>query len=441
MRLRYWTAIVVIVIVAAVGVAMRKDAPVDAPRLPMDTASEDLQKHDTAWLADDDLLPPPPETAMPEGEAPPVPPDSDVMWSRAIEQGESLNVLLAEAGLEPVDRATVAGAIASAFDLRRLQPGHRLTVGKTSAGTLEHAVLEVEDGVRIQAIFGAEPSVLSIPPELESVRLAGEASIGSSIYAALDAAGIPTRFATDLELVLAGSVDLRRVLSGGEHLRLLWRENRLDSRVIGEPTIDFAEIDLGGERYEILWPDDDAVRTKIYKDGSLLLRFDQPIKGARLSSPFGMRKHPIHGSTRMHRGLDFAAELGTPVQATQSGRIAFMGRRLGYGLMVEIEHADDMRTLYAHLSAVNEALEVGQRIGKGEEIGRVGSTGTSTAPHLHYEVLVNDRPVPPLTDERLSRLSGGAAAQSADPDVIVTARDALERLLQTQEVGAQGSRY
>jgi len=311
----------------------------------------------------------------------------------------------------------------------------------TADGTLEHATLEVENGVRIQAIFGAKPSVRAIPPELETVRLAGEATIGSSIYAALDAAGIPTRFATDLELVLAGSVNFRTVLSGGEHLRLLWRENRLDDRVIGEPTIDFAEIDLGGERYEILWPEDDAVRTKIYKDGNLLLSFDQPIKGARLSSPFGMRTHPVHGNSRMHRGLDFAADIGTPVLATQAGRIAFMGRRVGYGLMVEIDHADDLRTLYAHLSGVNEALDVGQRVAKGEEIGLVGSTGTSTAPHLHYEVLVNDRPVPPMTDERLPALSGSATAQVADPDVIVSARDALVRLLQTEEVGAQGSSY
>ncbi|MFU8862896.1 MAG: M23 family metallopeptidase [Rhodobacterales bacterium] len=440
MRLRYWTAIVVIGCVTLV-VAMRRDAPVDAPPVPIDTAAEDLQDHDTAWMAGDDLLPPASEKSLTNPVAGPVLPDSDVIWSRAIAPGESLYVLLAEAGLDSVARVAVASAIESEFDLRRLQPGHLLTVGMTSDGTLEHATLEVENGVRIQAIFGAEPSVHAIPPELESVRLAGEASIGSSIYAALDAAGIPTRFATDLELVLAGSVNFRTVLSGGEHLRLFWRENRLDDRVIGEPTIDFAEIDLGGERYEILWPDDDAVRTKIYKDGSLLLSFDQPIKGARLSSPFGMRTHPVHGNARMHRGLDFAADLGTPVQATQSGRIAFAGRRVGYGLMVEIDHADNMRTLYAHLSAVNEALEVGQRITKGDTIGRVGSTGTSTAPHLHYEVLVNDRPVPPLTDERLSRLGGGAAAQVVDPDLIVTARDELARLLQTPEVSAEGSSY
>lgn len=440
MRLRYWTAIIVIGCIAVV-VAMRRDAPVDAPPIPMDTASEDLQDQIPAWLADDDLLPPPSLTATLDGETWPIAPDSDVNWSRAIAPGESLYVLLAEAGLDSVTRVAVANAIESKFDLRRLQPGHQLTVGKTSDGVLEYTSLEVEDGVRIQAIFGAEPSVHAIPPALESVRLAGEASIGSSIYAALDAAGIPTRFATDLELVLAGSVNFRTVLSGGEHLRLHWRENRLDDRVIGEPTIDFAEIDLGGERYEILWPDDDAVRTKIYKDGSLLLSFDQPIKGARLSSPFGMRTHPIHGNARMHRGLDFAAELGTPVLSTQSGRIAFMGRRLGYGLMVEIDHGDNIRTLYAHLSAVNEALDVGQRIKKGDAIGRVGSTGTSTAPHLHYEVLVNDRPVPPLTDESLSRLSGGAAVQAVDPEMIVTARDQLARLLQTQEVGAEGSSY
>lgn len=370
-----------------------------------------------------------------------MPPDSDVTWSRAIEPGESLYVLLAEAGLDAAARAAVSSAVETEFNLQRLQPGHRVALGMTSDGTLEFATLEVENGVRIQAIFGAKPSVRAIPPDLESVRLAGEALIGSSIYAALDAAGIPTRFATDLELVLAGSVDFRKALTGGEHLRLFWRENRLESRVIGEPLIDFAELDLGGERYEIIWPQDDEVRTKIYKDSRLLVSFDQPIKGARLSSPFGMRTHPIHGNVRMHRGLDFAAEIGAVVEATQSGRIAFMGRRAGYGLMVEIDHPQNMRTLYAHLSAVNEALAVGQRVERGEKVGRVGSTGASTAPHLHYEVLVNDRPVPPLTDDRLSRLSDGAAAQMADPELIVRARGELARLLDNPEVSAQGSSY
>lgn len=440
MRLRYWTAILVFGCVA-VGVAIRKDSPVQNPPISVETASKDLQVHSPSWEADDDLLPPPSQTAMPQDETGAMPPDSDVTWSRAIEPGESLYVLLAEAGLDAAARAAVSSAVETEFNLQRLQPGHRVALGMTSDGTLEFATLEVENGVRIQAIFGAKPSVRAIPPDLESVRLAGEALIGSSIYAALDAAGIPTRFATDLELVLAGSVDFRKALTGGEHLRLFWRENRLDSRVIGEPLIDFAELDLGGERYEIIWPQDDEVRTKIYKDSRLLVSFDQPIKGARLSSPFGMRTHPIHGNVRMHRGLDFAAEIGAVVEATQSGRIAFMGRRAGYGLMVEIDHPQNMRTLYAHLSAVNEALAVGQRVERGEKVGRVGSTGASTAPHLHYEVLVNDRPVPPLTDDRLTRLSDGAAAQMADPELIVRARGELARLLDNPEVSAQGSSY
>jgi murein DD-endopeptidase MepM/ murein hydrolase activator NlpD len=363
------------------------------------------------------------------------PPDDLDIWSRAIGPGESLDILLAEAGLDAPMRAEVSRAIGTEYDLRRLRPGYRLSLKIATDGAPRSAVLEVEDGVRIQAVFGATPSVRTIPPELVTEIRAGEAEIATSIYAALDDAGIPTRFATDLELIFDGTLDLRREVTGGEHLRIVWRENRLGDRVIGDPTIDFAEIDLGEVRYEVVWPDDDSHRSFIYKDGSPIQDFHQPIPGARLSSAFGLREHPVHGGVRMHSGVDFAAELGAAVNATQSGTIAFIGRRSGYGLMVEIEHAEDVRTIYAHLSATSESIEVGQRVDAGDEIGGVGSTGTSTAPHLHYEIIVDGKPVPPLTDKRLVRVSAEQPDIRSARMVLDRAQDELVRVLGTRESG------
>ena len=193
--------------------------------------------------------------------------------------------------------------------------------------------------------------------------------------------------------------------------------------------IDFAKLDLGEDRYEILWPQDDARTTRIYKNGQLLRVFEQPIKGARLSSSFGPRTHPVHGNLRMHSGVDFAAPEGSGVHATRSGRVTFAGRRGGYGMMVEIEHSRGIKTVYAHLSSVRESLEAGQRIESGDRIGRVGSTGTSTAPHLHYEVIVDDKPVPPLTDDRLLQLGNGASSDPEDHAQIDSARKQLARML------------
>lgn len=423
MRLRYWTALIVVVSVS-VPIVMRNgdrsgphiaaphdDLPVQDRPAPGDTVSGEPDASATRGATDDALS------------------DENLAWSRVIGPGESLDILLAEAGLAAPVRAEISRAIGSEYDLRRLQPGYRLSLHIAPDGAPRSAMLEVEDGLRVHAAFGANASVTTIPPALETVVRAGEAEIGTSIYAALDEAGMPTRFATDLELILDGTLDLRRAVTGGERLRIVWRENRLGDRVIGDPVIDFAELDLGDARYEVLWPDDESSDSWIYKDGSLERVFRQPVPGARLSSSFGLRDHPVHGGVRMHSGVDFAAELGSPVYATQPGTVAFVGRRSGYGLMVEIEHPQNVRTIYAHLSATSETIGVGQGIAAGEEIGSVGSTGTSTAPHLHYEIVVDGRPVPPLTDERLWRTAAETPTSPSTEPLLDTARYELERRL------------
>lgn len=435
MRLRYWTVLTVIVLVAII-LTFPEERPAHVPVVSTGTASGDLEDRNQSGQtgAEHGEISLQPEGAIVRKEQDEPPEDEElVTWSRAVGPGESLDVLLAEAGLDAATRAEVSDAIGGEYDLRRLKPGHRLALKIAPDGLPQNATLEIDDGVNIQAVFGAAPSVRVVPPTLETVRQAGETEIGSSVYAALDEAGIPTRFATDLELVFSGTLDLRRALVGGEYLRVSWRENRLKGRVIGEPVIDFAELDLGDARYEVVWPGDESRRTSIFKDGRLILAFDQPIRGARLSSAFGMRAHPIHGNVRMHNGVDFAAEEGAAIYATQSGRISFIGRRSGFGLMIEVEHAQDIQTIYAHLSAVNETLDIGQRIAAGEEIGSVGSTGTSTAPHLHYELRVEGRPVPPLTDTRLSRIGDETPEHLDASTTIESARDHLTRLLAANE--------
>lgn len=447
MRLRYWTALTVILGVT-LTIALRQDDPatqadpltaqaaLPAPgqegaagtQTTPDTSAAPATAEATADAASETTAADPAPDDLPRPE--------DVTYSRILGPGENLSVLLAEAGLDAPVRLEVSDAIGSAYNLQGLKPGYRLELATLADGATRTATLEVENGQRIHAVFGAIPSVRVIPPALDTIHRAGETRIGSSIYAALDAAGIPTRFATDLELVLAGTLDLRRALSGGEDLRIMWREFHLDDRVIGDPTIDYAALTLNGDLYEILWPHDASRITRIYKNKTLDLVFEQPINGARLSSSFGQRAHPIHGNMRMHRGVDFAAPEGAEVLATRDGRITFVGRRGGYGLMVEIAHGRDISTLYAHLSSVVDTLQVGQRIASGDKIGRVGSTGTSTAPHLHYEVIIKDRPIPPLTEGRRPEGAAAMARLGDAPDLIDTARSRLERKLATQSAKA-----
>lgn len=422
-RLRYWTALLVVGGIAfGVWAHLHKDSE------PGSSAVTDRQRDNGHGKVDVEDALEAPQTA---GNAPLNKPENSVTWSRVVGAGDSMSLLLAKAGLDTDAITEVSRAIASEFDLRHLKPGYSLTLTMSEQGAPKAAMLEIDNGFRILATFGAAPHVERLAPDLDSIRRAGEATVKSSIFAALDDAGIPTRFATDLELILAETFDLRSALAGGERIRLMWREHRSGDRVVGEPTIDFAQFDLADRRYEILWPDDKSRRTRIFQDGELVKTFDQPIRGARLSSSFGLRKHPIHGYVRMHSGVDFAADHGAVVVATQVGTIKFMGKRSGYGHVVELDHGNNIQTLYAHLSAVNEALQVGQRVAAGSEIGRAGSTGTSTAPHLHYEIHVDGKPVSPLADTRL-RGPGNGAPRRADGLVSVDIMQSeLDRLLES----------
>ncbi len=352
-----------------------------------------------------------------------------IIWSREIGSGETLDALLTQAGLAKADRDEAALALGVEYDLRRLQPGFGVTVTTMPDGILRSVFLDVEDGMRVEAIFGAQPEIRVVTPDPETVTLAGKVRIASSLFAALDEAGIPERFAVDLAQILGGTVDFHRDLSGDETLRVLWREARLEGEIIGQPEIAFAALDLGNALYEIVWPKDGTGRATVYLDGEVVRVFAQPVEGSRVSSVFGQRKHPIYGNVRMHTGVDFAASRGTSVHATAPGRIAFIGRRGGYGRVVEIAHGTETMTRYAHLSAVPDGLAKGQRVSAGDMIGRVGATGTATGPNLHYEVRVDGRPTDPLSDERLAEAIEHEAQDGAGLGRLTEARARLEDAL------------
>lgn len=350
-------------------------------------------------------------------------------WSREIATGETLNEVLADAGLSAPDRAEIALALGVEFDLRRLRPGHKLTVVATSDGSPQRVSLDVDDGVQIEAVFGDRVATRVVTPAPDVVILAGQTVIDSSIFAALESAGMPARFAVDLAQMLGGTVDFRRDLTGGETLKVMWREARVGDAVIGGPDMTFAALDLGDAVFEIVWPEDGSGRAVIYRNGAVMRIFAQPVEGARLSSVYGQRKHPVFGNIRMHTGIDFAAARGTPVQATAPGRISFIGTRGGYGRTVEISHGSDTLTRYAHLSDVPKTLAVGDRVTAGEVIGNVGATGTATGPNLHYEVRVNGRPTDPLSDDRLSEALDAKGDNTANLRQLASARSGLERRL------------
>jgi murein DD-endopeptidase MepM/ murein hydrolase activator NlpD len=155
-----------------------------------------------------------------------------------------------------------------------------------------------------------------------------------------------------------------------------------------------------------------------------------PINGARLSSGYGTRRHPILGYNKMHRGVDFAAPIGTPILAAGSGTIVFRSRNGAYGNYIRIRHNSLYSTAYAHLSKFNRSLTKGSRVRQGQVIGYVGTTGRSTGAHLHYEILKRGR----QTNPRRVKMPSGTRLGGADLHLFKKTKDRLKTLLQNVKV-------
>ena len=167
------------------------------------------------------------------------------------------------------------------------------------------------------------------------------------------------------------------------------------NEIVETGEILFANLKLSGQDNSLYYFDKEGSEGHYDKNGKSVKKalMKTPINGARLSSPFGMRKHPIDGFNKMHRGTDFAAPMGTPIMASGDGVVKKAGWCGGGGNCVKIKHNSTYQTVYAHMSKFARGIKPGVRVKQGQTIGYVGSTGKSTGPHLHYEVIVNGKKV------------------------------------------------
>ena len=218
---------------------------------------------------------------------------------------------------------------------------------------------------------------------------------------AASANDIPDPALAEYIRVMGFSVDFQREIRRGDAFELLYEQqiDQITGDVIGTE-LHYAGLMLSGKQLGFYRYDHDGSRVGWYdRDGNSAARtlIRTPISGARLSSSYGMRKHPISGYNKMHKGVDFAAPSGTPIIAAGSGVITKSGWLGAYGRYVSIRHNGTYSTAYAHMSRIARGITPGARVEQGQIIGYVGSSGRSTGPHLHYEILVNNRKVNPLT--------------------------------------------
>lgn len=321
-----------------------------------------------------------------------VPAPDSYIREEQFQRGDTVPAFLARLGVAEEHIAKLARL----YHMRLLRPGH-------------HVSAEVSaDGLPLSLGFlsGRETMVL-IAPEGDDFRASeerapfgtrvamGSGLIRSSLFAASDEAGIPDSVAMQLADIFSGDVDFHRDLRKGDRFTVVYELYHLAGRPVRAGRVLAAEFVNQGRTYRAVHfgtgyyaPDGNNMRKAFLRS---------PLEFSRVSSGFGMRRHPIARAWRKHSGVDYAAPTGTRVRSTSDGVVEFAGVKGGYGKVVILRHQGRYTTLYAHLSRFARGIRRGARIAQNDTIGFVGQTGWATGPHVHYEFHIAGRARNPLS--------------------------------------------
>ena len=271
-------------------------------------------------------------------------------------------------------------------------------------GPTEDVLVEAdEDGHFAARIDGAKEGTASRYASYDHFRT--KARVGSSLYATAKDNKVPDYITAELTRVFAYDVDFQRQVKASDSFEVFYG-NPLTGSSKKRKVLHYAQLTLGGKTKTLYRFTTADGATDYYDENgrsatkSLL---KTPVSGFKLTSGYGMRRHPLLGYSKMHTGVDFGAPFGTPIRAAGNGKIELAGRYGTYGIAVKLQHSGKYETLYAHMSRLADGITPGASVRQGQVIGYVGSTGRSTGPHLHYEVRMSDRPVNPM---RIKSLGG-----------------------------------
>lgn len=321
-----------------------------------------------------------------------------------IGSGDTLTGVLNRAGLSNDEAYQVVEAVRKHVDPKALRPGQTLNIKFDRPGSnngrnpaFQFASLNMAvDPLRTVSVArnGAEDDyrVDMHEKSMQKHLYAQEATIENSLFGSAAKAGIPITVITDAIRIYSQNVDFQRDVREGDKIQVMYEQYETAEGVkIKTGNLVYAKLMLGDEempiyRYEqkdggvdYFQPNGRSIRKTLMKT---------PVDGARISSGFGFRVHPILGYNKMHKGIDFAASTGTPIYAAGDGVVLKAGRVNGYGNYVKLRHNGQLSTAYGHMSRI--AVASGAHVRQGQIIGYVGMTGSATGPHLHYEVLVNN---------------------------------------------------
>ena len=333
-------------------------------------------------------------------------------------RGDSFGRMLQRAGLGGPEAEQVVAMVASAVDLAEIAPGTTvdITLGRRpapgAARPLEALSFRARFDLQLAVERRAGRLVLDPRPiKVDETPLRIRGKVGSSLYRSARAAGAPASAVQQYLRALGAEIDLDRSIAAGDEFDLIVEYKRAATGEVEAGRLLYAGLLRDGKprKQMMRWGSDgrfyEASGVGEQRTGLLA-----PVPG-RVTSGYGMRRHPILGYRRMHAGIDFKASYGSPIYAVSDGVVQFAGRHGGHGNYVRLSHGSGLGTGYAHMSRI--AVKNGERVRRGQVIGYVGSTGLSTGPHLHYEMYRNGATVNPSNVSFVTRaqLSGKELAE------------------------------
>ena len=322
-----------------------------------------------------------------------------------LQEGETFTGALKQADLQVDEINDVVNIISKKIDLRKLNVGTLIETYTKSVNDkkiINEIIIypDIEKKIYVKKVNNKFVAGEDKKKLFSKLKLY-EVEIHNSIYESLKKIDTPDEIIMEFVQLYSFDIDFQRDIRKGNKIKIFF-EIYTDSQnnYVKSGNINFSEIILNDESYELyrFQSEGDEFVEYFNSDGKSATKalMKTPINGARLSSGFGMRKHPILGYNKKHQGVDFAAPTGTPIMAAGTGHIEFVGNNGGAGKYIRIKHLNGYKTSYSHLSKYASGIQKNVKVRQGQVIGYVGNTGLSTGPHLHYEVIFNGKRINPM---------------------------------------------
>ena len=359
-------------------------------------------------------------------------------YNHKIKSGETFDKILNSYFINKEEIKAIKESLSKKVNINKLNTNQKIQIvlDKTN-NKIKEFIFQISNTQKIYLSknsedLGFNEKILSI--KLDKKIIYKENMILQSLYKAATDQNIPPNTIIEFARIYGFQVDFQRDIRKEDRFQIMYEvfidENK---KIIETGEIFFANLILSGQDNSLYYFDKENLEGHYNKNGKSVQKalMKTPINGARLSSSYGMRKHPIDGFNKMHRGTDFAAPKGTPIMASGNGIVKKAGWCGGGGNCIKIKHNSTYETVYAHMSKFARGIKKGVRVKQGQTIGYVGSTGKSTGPHLHYEVIVNGKKV----NSQKLKLPSGKVLKGKDRELFETNKIKLNVLKSEKIIG------